>query len=285
MEMPLKAFHIKDQINHAMNQEQDNIFLSKPLSHVNKNAAMKFTARILLFGMSLLLLNACDKDEASPPQLPNTSINKILPLGASRVEGARPEFESFRYELWKDLIDGAWTFDFIGTRSDNASYPSYNGNVFDVDHEGGSGGTSGEILNGIGGWLNEIGSPDIVLFSSPGGNDALEGLPYEEAVQNINDIIDVIQADNPDVIILIEQMAPGRSDIMTPELTEYLEQLQQEVLSIASNQSTSTSQVVAVDMFSGFTDEFLADDVHYNETGAEFIATRYYAILENILEE
>jgi lysophospholipase L1-like esterase len=246
---------------------------------------MKLTVRILVLGISLIMFNACDKDDDSTPKQPSTSINKILPLGASRVDGLRPEYEGFRYELWKDLIDGDWTFDFIGTRTDNASYPSYNGNDFDVDHEGGGGGTSGQILNGIEGWLNETGSPDVVLFSSPGGNDALDGLPYEDAVENINNIIDIIQADNPNVTIFIEQMAPGRSDFMTPELTIYINQLQQEVLSIASDQSTSASQVIAVDMFTGFDDSLLADDIHYNEAGAEFIATRYYNVLINVLEQ
>jgi hypothetical protein len=28
----------------------------------------------------------------------------------------------------------------------------------------------------------------------------------------------------------------------------------------------------------------LADDVHYNEAGADFIATRYYNALTNVLE-
>ena len=36
------------------------------------------------------------------------------------------------------------------------------------------GGHQGQVLNGIGDWLTETGPPDIVLFSSPGGNDALE---------------------------------------------------------------------------------------------------------------
>lgn len=48
---------------------------------------------------------------------------------------------------------------------------------------------------------------------------------------------------------------------------------------------TSTSQVIAVDMFTGFNDSMLADDVHCNESGAEFIASRYYNILDNLLEE
>lgn len=233
-----------------------------------------------------MIFNSCNKEENDiTPKPQSNSINKILPLGASRVEGARPEYESFRYELWKDLIDNNWSFDFIGTQSDDASYAPFDNNIFDIDHEGRGGWTSGQILDELNSWLSETGTPDIVLLSSPGGNDALEGLPYEDAVENINSIIDILQTNNPNVTIVIEQMAPGRTDIMTAELTSFLDQMQQEVLNISTNQSTSTSQVIAVDMFTGFDDSFLADDVHYNESGAEFIATQYYNALENILEE
>jgi lysophospholipase L1-like esterase len=208
-----------------------------------------------------------------------------MPLGASRVEGNRPEFESYRYELWKALKENNWTFDFIGTRTDSASYPPFNSEHFDNDHEGRSGWTSGQILAGLPDWLRATGSPDIVLFSSPGGNDALAELPYEDAVENINDIIDTIQANNPNVTIIIEQMAPARSDRMTPELTIFFEQIQQEALHIATHQSTSTSQVIAVDMFTRFDDSLFADDVHYNEAGAALIADRYYSVLMDVLEE
>lgn len=246
---------------------------------------LKLKLKLLTLATSLMILNACDKEDDSTPKPQSTSINKILPLGASRVEGARPDFESYRYELWKDLKENNWSFDFIGTQSDNSSYPSFNNENFDIDHEGRGGWTSGDILEGLNDWLSQTGSPDIVLFSSPGGNDALEGLPYGDVVENINNIIDIIQTNNPNVTIIIEQMAPGRSDVMTPELTDYFEQLQQEVLTIASNQSTSTSQVIAIDMITDFNDSLLADDVHYNEAGAEFIATRYYNVLINVLEQ
>ena len=73
--------------------------------------------KLLLIGISLLTFNACDKDDDANPESQNTSINKILALGASRVEGARPIFESYRYELWKDLKENNWTFDFIGTQT------------------------------------------------------------------------------------------------------------------------------------------------------------------------
>lgn len=72
---------------------------------------------------------------------------------------------------------------------------------------------------------------------------------------------------------------------MTPEITANFEAMQQEVIKIAIEQTTSSSQVLTVDMHTGFTDAMLADDVHYNEAGADFIATRYFNVLINILEQ
>jgi lysophospholipase L1-like esterase len=230
------------------------------------------------------MFNSCGKDD-STSTLQSTSINKIMPLGASRVEGSRPAFESFRYELWKDLTENNWTFDYIGTQSDEAGYPIFNNDEFDTVHEGRSGWTSEEILNVIDNSLTQTGAPDIVLFSTLGGNDGLQNLPFDQTISNIKAVIDVLQNANPNVTIIIEQGAPGRSDIMTTELTNYFNLLTQEILTIASEKSTTSSQVIAVDMFTGFTDSLFADDIHYNEVGANFIASRYYAILENILEE
>jgi len=244
---------------------------------------MNSLLKIVLAFATIFFISSCDKDD-SMPKPPSNSINKIMPLGASRIEGNRPEFESFRYELWKDLIENDWTFDLIGTQSDDASYPSFDDNEFDVDHEGRGGWTSGQILENINDWLSQTGSPDIVLFSSPGGNDALENLSYDQAVSNIKGIIDALQTNNPNITIIMEQAAPGRSDIMTTELTDYFNRLQADILTIASEQSTASSQVITVDMFTDFTDNLLADDVHYNEAGADFIASRYYDVLVNVLE-
>ena len=170
----------------------------------------------------------CDEESDSIPKPQSNSINKILPLGASRVEGARPEYESYRYELWKKLMETNLVFDFVGTQTDQFSYPQFNKLTFDSDHEGRGGWTSGDILQELTNWLNQIGQADIVLLSSPGGNDALEGLSYSQAVANINGIIDILQAHNPNTTIIVEQMAPARSDIMNSELTEFFEQMQKQ---------------------------------------------------------
>ncbi len=245
------------------------------------------TKRLLILVLSIVFIfTSCEEETVSPENnTPSTSINKIMPLGASRVEGARPVFESYRYELWKLLIDGGYTFDYIGTVDDESSYPAYAGQSFDLDHEGRGGWTSGQILNGIEGWLSEAGAPDIVLFSSPGGNDALTGQSYEQAVSNVNAIIDIIQTANPNVTIIIEQLAPARSELMTGQLKAFFDQMNKDVVTIAADQSTETSKVVVVDMSTGFTDALLEDDVHYNEAGARFIANRYYDVLKNRLQQ
>lgn len=87
----------------------------------------------------------CSENIESILKPQSNSINKILPLGASIVEGASPYYESFRYELWKKLSENDWIFDFIGTQSDPASYPNLGSLSFDVDHEGRGGWTSADI--------------------------------------------------------------------------------------------------------------------------------------------
>ena len=238
-----------------------------------------------LIALSLFFFTSCDKEVEMPTvDPPSNSLNKIMPLGASRVEGSRPDFESYRYELWKQLVAENFDFDYIGTQNDFASYPDFSNQEFDEDHEGRGGWTSGQIRAGITGWLESAGAPDIVLFSSPGGNDALQNLPYEDAVENINAIIDILQSANPEVTIILEQLAPARSELMTGELNEYFNRMQEDIPDLAATQSTEMSRVLTVNMFTDFEDAFLADDVHYNEAGARFIADRYFAVLEGILE-
>ncbi|MGA0109380.1 MAG: hypothetical protein ACO3HG_02840, partial [Schleiferiaceae bacterium] len=83
---------------------------------------------------------------------------------------------------------------------------------------------------------------------------------------------------------LMEQMAPGTVEFMEDEdLMDVFTQIRSDVLDIASNMTTADSKIIAIDMYTGFDDSMLADEVHYNEKGAEFIATRYYDELKELL--
>ena len=246
-------------------------------------------SHFLLVVFCICLLIGCQSDEldqgnATEEENTNDIPNKIMPLGASRVQGFTPWFESYRFELWKALIDGGWDFDYVGTETETGSYPNYENLSFDPDHQGKMSWTSEKIFEELESILHETGYPDIVLFSSPGGNDILDGLPYENVIENINGIIDLFQDCNPDIVILIEQLAPGKTSFMTPELTAIFYQAVLDVKTIAQEQTDENSQVISVNMFEGFDDSYLADDIHYNTEGAEFIAQRYYEVLENVLE-
>ena len=102
--------------------------------------------------ISCLLIISCKKDDDesdSSSKVKSNSENKILILGASRVEGNRPEYESFRYDLWKLLKADSLTFDFIGTNTDEGAYENFNGTKFDTDHEGHGGLTARSINNNL----------------------------------------------------------------------------------------------------------------------------------------
>ena len=248
---------------------------------------MKNSNLLLISFFFLIILVGCKPSDDKENETCKSSEGKvaIMPLGASRVQGNRPVFESYRYALWKELINGNWSVDFVGTQTDSSHYDDYQNYCFDDDHEGHSGWTSKQINNAIGDWLKKTDTPDVVLFSSPGGNDALQGETLASILPNIIAIIDKIQAHNPNVTILIEQMTPAKSIFMNAEITAAFEQIHTIIGEIASRKTTETSKVIAVDMATGFSDKFLADNIHYNVEGAKFVAEKYYDKLIPYLEK
>lgn len=240
------------------------------------------------FYMLLLFLLACKEEDIRPNVEVKQNVLSILPLGDSRVQGARPEFESYRFELWKKLVENNWQVDFVGSRRDEATYPSVMGQSFDNDHEGTGGATTGDIIQTLD-RLPASFAPEVVLLGI-GGNDLIdeEGItassPYVRTILgNIDQIIDLLQARNDSVYIFLEQIAPGTTDFMSTRLTTVFEQFNNGLPEIATNQTTATSQVVVVDMASGWLDSYMADAVHYNEAGASVIADRYYEAMVNTI--
>ena len=185
-------------------------------------------------------------------------------------------YESYRYELWKKCISNNYTIDFIGMQYDDGNYPDFNGFSFDRDHEGIGGIETEGVLDNIDEVLQQVNDFNIVLLCI-GGNDLLNGIDDPQtAIDNIHLIIDAIQNAHPDVTIFIEKIAPGNNEIMTPEFQLKLDEFNQLIAALAPIQTNANSNVIAVDMYTGFTENLLADDVHYNQEGALFIAERYF---------
>ncbi|MEM6346709.1 MAG: SGNH/GDSL hydrolase family protein [Bacteroidota bacterium] len=230
--------------------------------------------------LSLLLLTTfgCE-EELCAPSSPSASAITILPLGDSRVEGGTPEFDSYRYDLWKLLSQNAWETDFIGSRQDEYKYEAVDGKCFDNEHEGTGGAMTRDILETLQS-LNLETEADVVLLGI-GGNDLTDGgLEVAEVIDNMKQIIVALQARNDNLIIFVEQIAPGRSDFMTADLQQTFEQFNQQIPDLTDLQNNTDSKVIIVDMAQGWSDDYMADEVHYNRAGAQVVAERYFQAMQ-----
>jgi len=185
-------------------------------------------------------------------------------------------YESYRYELWKKCIQNNYEIDFVGQQYDDGTYSIFMGQSFDRDHEGIGGIETEDVLNNIEEVLSQTHNLDAVLLCV-GGSDLLNGDDPQTAIDNIGLIIDEIQNIFPNIIIYLEQIAPGNNEIMTNIFQQKLIEFNDLIYNTAVAYSNQDVSVIAVDMSTNFTEDFLADDVHYNLNGAVFIAEQYYS--------
>ncbi len=238
------------------------------------------TLLVLFFGMVAV---GCKEKDDCPPHATTAATIEILPLGDSRVDGDPGNYPSYRYELWKNLVEGQWDTDFIGTRTDVGEYNRVEGRCFDNEHEGTGGATTTDILMTLRSVQFEK-TPEVALVGI-GGNDLLDGGATDATpvVSRVGEIIGELRRLNPNMVIFVEQIAPGMSSIMTTELTNVFNDFNNQVGVLADSLNSTASPVIKIDMAAGWTDSYLADDVHYNDAGAKIIADRYYlAIQQNV---
>lgn len=238
--------------------------------------------RIAFTTLLIFTIISCTEDDSILTNPPDYEVN-ILPIGDSRVAGNRPLHESYRYDLWRNLIDNNWDFNFVGSQIDTSEYPAYLGQLFDKEHAGVGGYTTKDVLNTLESTLSITEMPDIVLLGI-GGNDLIRSNSYEEAIQNIKNIIDILQHHNPEVTIFLEQIAPGNSSTFSEENLQLFTNFQNAINTISQESTTEDSKVVTVDMAQGWVDALLIDEVHYNLFGAKVIADRYFDAIDSYFE-
>ena len=190
-------------------------------------------------------------------------------------------YESYRYELWKKCIQNNFQIDFIGQQFDDGTYPNFMGVSFDRDHEGIGGIESEGVLNNIEEVLLQTNDLDAVLLCV-GGNDLLGGDDPQTVIDNIALIIDEIQNRFPNIIIFLEQIAPGNNETMTNDLSQKLSEFNDLIYQTATAYSNQNTSVIVVDMNTNFTVNLLADDVHYNQDGAVFVAEQYFSSISTV---
>ena len=88
---------------------------------------------------------------------------------------------------------------------------------------------------------------------------------------------------NSEIIIVIEQIAPAKSDTMSESDWQILNEFNSGISRLAIEQSSLQSPVVSVNMAEEWKDSYLLDRVHYTSEGAKVVADRYHEALSELI--
>ncbi len=260
---------------------QQNRTHKRPLSDRGRAALL----RLFAIGLGLL-----------PPAtiFAGEDVLKILSLGDS-ITQAEINRASYRYPLWKKLVDADITFDFVGsmnTQQDKYSkgtppQPDYKGRTFDKDHEGHFAWEASDIIigrnpnNGTGSgnlsqWVQNY-DFDIVLIHL-GTNDIFRKQSNAQIAEEIKAVIKALRVDNPNAIILLAQMIPAARN---ESIGIALASMNEVIPGIVKEMNTRASPVLLVDQSTGSdveTDSY--DGIHPNASGEEKMAQRWFEAIE-----
>ncbi len=231
------------------------------------------------------------------------SLGRLLFIGDSITEGkaSRPDGDgnwSWRYAFWKKLVDLGVSYQFVGTRTNNAygktsTYPVYKGCKFTNRHEAIWGTTALERGNSAPTYLGKIlatgGAPDTAIIFL-GGNDVPIDLSVsaETVRDRVKTIIDYCQGDlgnsgNAAIRILIISVLPrftgGFLDIPDVRNTRF-EEINSLLKTLASAETTSSSKVSFLDLVPEFNSspELLYDGTHPNGDGENLIGKAVFDV-------
>jgi len=156
-------------------------------------------------------------------------------------------------------------------------YPEYL-TTFDRDNEGHSGYQTDELAT-IARLLSARQQPDIVLLWA-GVNDIwnLGRGGVSNARFGLRDIIEGIRSVVPGVTILLGHIAP-----YTQRNGEFVESLNDAIVTVASELDTTESPVILVDHYTGFdTRSMTFDGLHNNRVGEAWVAENWFEVLASI---
>ena len=247
------------------------------------------TSRLLLLAMMLCFAVPALATEPAPLRIVCLGDSITQGRGDHSGDGSKwtPTF-SYRYPLWKLLIDAGVKTDFVGSLQTgfegDPDWADYQGHAFDRDHEGHWGWSTVEVATKLPGWLAGY-TPDVALVLL-GGNDVTGESPedHRDSIERVRtamtDIFATLRKKNPKVAIVLgqyyEEWAPFPA--MRTVMTE-----------LANAQSTTESPIVVVDHSAGWIsdpeqeDTCTVDWVHPNPAGDEKLARDWLAALRPFL--
>ena len=229
-------------------------------------------------------------------------LGNIWTLGDSITYGAS-DLGGYRDPLYASLTGKGYTFQFVGTRSDNTTarlssagqqyhdgWSAYGIADFSfVDNTGGTRNYSG-LYDQVTGWYNSLSQkPDMTLLMI-GINDLNQEYDEAGAPARLDALMTRLIDLNPDMEILVSTLPDADSDNpyrhVTPnnDLNTTIVDYNTAMAGIVATRQANGEHITLVDMYSGLTQSDLSDGLHPNATGYDKMADVWSNAIETVPE-
>jgi serralysin len=198
---------------------------------------------------------------------------KILPLGDSITAGTYPTEPTpgaYRIQLGNNFNNHDLSIDFIGSQTNEET------DLADPEHEGHPGWTIDKLTTLIDGELITEYQPDLVLLMA-GTNDIIKHDSASQVIADLNQLIDRLQAELPDVKIFVSSLAPLDPEIMGEKRANTVTEVNALLPELAEQQGEGVTYVNGAGLLS--TDDLVADGIHPNSAGHQTIGNAWYNYL------
>lgn len=234
-----------------------------------KQAFAKFSTCLGAYLFAICISFSSCKDDKSQP-IPQQSNDKVQ---IEKVDNTTTDKKVILF--YGDSLTAGYGLD------ENESFPSIIEDRIDslgLKYSVVNAGLSGETTSGGLKRIDWVMKQKVdVFFLELGANDMLRGLPLEQTRKNLSEIISIVKAKNPEVIIgLCEMMAPpNMGDTYVKEFSKIYKDL------------SATNNVEFIPFFldgvAGNEDLLLKDGKHPNAKGQKIVADNIWKYLEPIL--
>jgi lysophospholipase L1-like esterase len=222
-------------------------------------------------------------------QISNQNPLCLLPIGDSITEGEAYGEASWRYPLWKRLVDNGKVVQWTGSRKWQAKskqYP-YKGLTFQNYHEGWNSQTADFVLKNIRKWIPQYTCVPSHILIHLGINDCGRGEDPKSTVSELMQIIQILRSSYQYAMILLAVPIPA---CVTPHFyygSCTISTHNQLAAAIRSQDGAFKSDGVFIvemepgfDGFHGGFTDLLGDKCHPNPQGEEKMAANFFDAME-----
>lgn len=239
---------------------------------------MKYMHRLSTLAASAALLACLTLDTLAAPLV------RIMPVGDSITDGSSVTNSTasggpgggYRLPLWQRLTNAAYTVDYVGLLTINAS-PQ----LPDSNHEGHSGWKIDQIYsNMVNVVFGQTEDPDVILIMI-GTNDFGQNYDVNNATNRMNTLITLLTTRWPHCKVVVASLTKRGEPLNTNIQTNFNNSLP----GIVSNFAAAGKQVTFTDMYTAVPVDAvnMPDSLHPNTTGYGRMATNWFAAVTNVI--